>query len=101
MDSTSAGEVDNCPVCGTTTVLEFGLKEGAGSDSDEEMPWGICRVCGAKFRRREEFDRDRGTVYYDVWSCWTPEVDLKFIKIHPQHCRWKVVKTRPMVIDRI
>ena len=97
----SGGEVDNCPVCGTTTVLQFGLKEGAFSDSEEEMPWGICSVCGSKFRRREESTPDDGTVYYEVWSCWTPEIDLKIVKIHPRHCRWKTVKTRQMVTDSL
>jgi hypothetical protein len=44
MESDFVGEVDNCPVCSMTTVLEFGLKHGAFVKSEEEMPWGICKV---------------------------------------------------------
>lgn len=91
-----ANEVDNCPRCDTTVVMEFGLRAGAFEDSEEEMPWGECKVCGTKFRRREELSSEGSVAYYDVWTCWTPEIDLKVVKIHPQRCRWKTVKTKPI-----
>ena len=97
MKSGLAGEIDNCPKCGTTTVLRFGLVGGAGEEDETERMWGVCEVCGAKFRRREENEM----VYYDVWSCITPEIDLKFVKIRPNHCRWVTKKKRPMVTDSI
>lgn len=95
------GEIDNCPRCSTTVVMEFGLKAGAFEnseleDSEEEMPWGVCKVCGTKFRRREEFSSEGSVAYYEVWTCWTPEIDLKVVKIHPQRCRWKTIKTKPI-----
>ncbi len=97
MGSGIAGEIDNYPKCGTTTVLRIGLVGGAGEEDETERMWGLCEACGAKFRRREENEM----VYYGVWSFVVPEIDLKFVKIQRSYCRWVTKKKRPIVTDSI
>lgn len=99
MEPEFVGETDNCPVCGTTVVLEYGSKAGAFEggmfdDSDADQMWGVCKLCEAKFRRREEHSPIKSFAYYEVWKCLTPEIDLKFVKFRPRRCGWKLVKTK-------
>lgn len=92
-------EIDNCPVCGTTCELEFGLKEAVGTEYGVEISYATCKTCKTRWRRRDD-PKVAGKLIYEKWACRIPELNISFpligggIKLGPRWCRWVKVTER-------
>lgn len=97
-------EVDNCPRCGAQVVLEHGTLEGAYEITLDigptEIEYGVCKICGTKFRRREVLDKRkrRLVVVYEEWDCLIPELSFKFMKLGPFICKWWKLKEKSIPV---
>jgi hypothetical protein len=95
LDPQMIREIDNCPRGNTTVELETGFQEGAGEgdlfEEETEVMYGICKICGTKFRRRD----CKGFMIYEEWVSPKIELDLKFLKLHlPFGRRWRKIKQK-------
>ncbi len=70
----------------------FGAKE-------EMIDYGICRLCGTKFRRREI--RRKHVLDYEIWSYLVPEVQVAGVKFGPAWGRWMRKKRTRIPVDNL
>ena len=99
-------EIDNCPVCNTTCVLEHGVEKGSGVWTDKEIAYATCKTCKTRWRRRDDHIVP-GKIIFEKWACRIPEITVPIpfigggIKLGPRWCRWIKVKEKQLPVSTL
>ncbi len=72
--------------------LNLGAKE-------EMIDFGICKICGTKFRRRETMRKH--VLDYEVWHYLVPEMQFAGVKFGPAWGRWIRKKRTRILADNL
>jgi transcription elongation factor Elf1 len=102
----SMSEIDNCPICGTTCELEYGVEETIGFKDGREIMYATCKTCKTRWRRK--FDAHiAGKQVYEKWVWRIPEINIPFpgvgggIKISPKAGKWVKIRERQLPVGSV
>ena len=99
-------EKHNCPICGTTCELEYGLEAPVGFETEKEISYTTCKTCKTRWRIRDDPTLPE-KVIYEKWACRIPEITIPIpfvgggIKLGSRWCRWTKIEDKQLPVSTL